>query len=111
MLQLVLRLCAGSSVVWGMFVVMSDSPLVKGCHVFLFFFFNDTATTEIYTLSLHDALPISIDPQRDRFGLSGLEADFGLLNIIREGANPSDRLIDVLQGFHPVRTKIGRAHV
>ena len=24
-----------------------------------FFFFNDTATTEIYTLSLHDALPIS----------------------------------------------------
>src|SRR2546430_6975322 len=27
----------------------------------LFFFFNDTATTEIYTLSLHDALPISTD--------------------------------------------------
>src|SRR5215510_10445575 len=27
-------------------------------HPFLFFFFNDTATTEIYTLSLHDALPI-----------------------------------------------------
>src|SRR5947209_18655039 len=26
-----------------------------------FFFFNDTATTEIYTLSLHDALPICID--------------------------------------------------
>src|SRR3712207_8247794 len=29
----------------------------------LFFFFNDTATTEIYTLSLHDALPIS--PERE----------------------------------------------
>src|SRR6266567_8509993 len=32
------------------------------CHLRLsrfFFFFNDTATTEIYTLSLHDALPIS----------------------------------------------------
>src|SRR2546430_9188679 len=28
---------------------------------FYFFFFNDTATTEIYTLSLHDALPILID--------------------------------------------------
>ena len=28
--------------------------------VFCFFFFNDTATTEIYTLSLHDALPISL---------------------------------------------------
>src|SRR5215211_9409386 len=27
-----------------------------------FFFFNDTATTEIYTLSLHDALPISSPP-------------------------------------------------
>ena len=38
----------------------------RGCHVLLSngnciscFFFNDTATTEIYTLSLHDALPIS----------------------------------------------------
>src|SRR3712207_8537020 len=28
------------------------------------FFFNDTATTEIYTLSLHDALPIFISPWR-----------------------------------------------
>src|SRR3989442_15894976 len=28
-------------------------------YIFFFFFFNDTATTEIYTLSLHDALPIS----------------------------------------------------
>src|SRR2546430_15713969 len=30
--------------------------------VYLFFFFNDTATTEIYTLSLHDALPILRSP-------------------------------------------------
>src|SRR2546425_7840256 len=31
------------------------------CYVmYYFFFFNDTATTEIYTLSLHDALPISM---------------------------------------------------
>src|SRR6266496_1547810 len=29
--------------------------------IFFFFFFNDTATTEIYTLSLHDALPISLE--------------------------------------------------
>src|SRR5256885_5319424 len=29
------------------------------CASLFFFFFNDTATTEIYTLSLHDALPIS----------------------------------------------------
>src|SRR2546430_10700313 len=31
-----------------------------------FFFFNDTATTEIYTLSLHDALPICLKPFRCR---------------------------------------------
>src|SRR3712207_8371553 len=31
----------------------------------VFFFFNDTATTEIYTLSLHDALPILADQRRD----------------------------------------------
>src|SRR5436189_4615382 len=31
---------------------------------FFFFFFNDTATTEIYTLSLHDALPICRRPRR-----------------------------------------------
>src|SRR5258708_27365964 len=32
--------------------------LLRFLHAFFFFFFNDTATTEIYTLSLHDALPI-----------------------------------------------------
>src|SRR5471030_3400759 len=32
--------------------------MILFCSVFFFFFFNDTATTEIYTLSLHDALPI-----------------------------------------------------
>src|SRR5438034_2564217 len=31
---------------------------------FFIFFFNDTATTEIYTLSLHDALPICVVPAR-----------------------------------------------
>src|SRR5260370_27552518 len=38
--------------------------LIISFHIFsFFFFFNDTATTEIYTLSLHDALPISgLDP-------------------------------------------------
>src|SRR5256885_17240010 len=38
---------------------------------FIFFFFNDTATTEIYTLSLHDALPIfSLSEDRDGYGSS-----------------------------------------
>src|SRR5947208_4971341 len=32
--------------------------------LFFFFFFNDTATTEIYTLSLHDALPILFNSRR-----------------------------------------------
>src|SRR5260370_41907335 len=36
------------------------------------FFFNDTATTEIYTLSLHDALPISINTMVDQLnGFAG----------------------------------------
>src|SRR2546429_9256905 len=34
--------------------------------IIFFFFFNDTATTEIYTLSLHDALPISTMDAPDR---------------------------------------------
>src|SRR5262249_61243819 len=36
---------------------LTRSPLIS-----FFFFFNDTATTDIYTLSLHDALPISSAP-------------------------------------------------
>src|SRR2546426_9283873 len=46
----------------------------------MFFFFNDTATTEIYTLSLHDALPICFFrpdedsvPDRDRVAVLGYE--------------------------------------
>src|SRR2546430_16226876 len=38
---------------------MSIFSNLKSIYLMLFFFFNDTATTEIYTLSLHDALPIS----------------------------------------------------
>src|SRR5215813_14681223 len=40
-----------------MFLVAADRIYFFIC---FFFFFNDTATTEIYTLSLHDALPISL---------------------------------------------------
>src|SRR5256885_14072366 len=42
--------------VFPLYLSHSTSPL------FSFFFFNDTATTEIYTLSLHDALPIFFPP-------------------------------------------------
>src|SRR5256885_2127636 len=37
---------------------MCNSCVICDTHCCFFFFFNDTATTEIYTLSLHDALPI-----------------------------------------------------
>src|SRR6267378_2324427 len=47
-----------------MFCSLYENSLLF-CYYF-FFFFNDTATTEIYTLSLHDALPIS--PPRSRIG-------------------------------------------
>src|SRR3989449_9905398 len=48
-----------------MFFILSSPPR---CTLFLFcfFFFNDTATTEIYTLSLHDALPICRDRREVR---------------------------------------------
>src|SRR2546422_11758013 len=39
-----------------------------------FFFFNDTATTEIYTLSLHDALPISVAEEEPVAGRTGRDA-------------------------------------
>src|SRR3712207_9238323 len=47
------------------------------CCVSLFFFFNDTATTEIYTLSLHDALPISNDAGDTLKGSYGKDMLFG----------------------------------
>src|SRR2546430_13574007 len=40
-------------------------------YILFFFFFNDTATTEIYTLSLHVALPISFSPSADRKSCTG----------------------------------------
>src|SRR2546430_8995108 len=52
---------------------------------FSFFFFNDTATTEIYTLSLHDALPISIS-----FLLKHLVPSVGTLST----ASPLDKFLD-----------------
>ena len=56
-----------------------------------FFFFNDTATTEIYTLSLHDALPICEGGQDDFIGRE--EAD-------RLGIDPLFRCRDLNQARH-----------
>src|SRR2546427_13138444 len=45
-------------------------------HILLtFFFFNDTATTEIYTLSLHDALPICFHSVLEKYDASMTEAE------------------------------------
>src|SRR5688572_32864772 len=50
---------------------MHSCSLIHGVCIFAIFFFNDTATTEIYTLSLHDALPIC-------------EADLADLRVLQE---------------------------
>ena len=74
--------------------------------VFVFFFFNDTATTEIYTLSLHDALPIwylfvVAEPERD-FGSSvGEKAKAFSCSTATDG--PGDRKSTRLNSSH-VRT-------
>src|SRR2546427_6780777 len=75
-------------------------PLVLFSHFFFFFFFNDTATTEIYTLSLHDALPISRQPEahaggprHGRLSRSGLAGAAGRpLGLSEKGDRKSTRL-------------------
>src|SRR5256885_13403417 len=67
---------------------------------FLFFFFNDTATTEIYTLSLHDALPICAEVRRE---LSRQLAGFEGIRILvthdpLEAIALADRLVVLEQG-------------
>src|SRR5258708_25459711 len=59
---------------------------------FPFFFFNDTATTEIYTLSLHDALPISLYGNRcDRSGSeTGLEPILASSTRLHDSICPQD---------------------
>src|SRR2546430_17066725 len=62
----------------------------------VFFFFNDTATTEIYTLSLHDALPISVfgldgEAAEEELGLGQLRLTFGQAE--QAGARPFVRLL------------------
>src|SRR3989442_4913753 len=54
--------------------------------IFFVFFFNDTATTEIYTLSLHDALPIYLYFQLPLMILLIMPALLGLRADWREGA-------------------------
>src|SRR5476651_2895409 len=62
------------------FLSHSIEPIIAWalhCSLPPFFFFNDTATTEIYTLSLHDALPICSPPYR-RAAAGWLSRRFGV---------------------------------
>src|SRR2546429_9389592 len=70
---------------------MHITPLIL---TFFFFFFNDTATTEIYTLSLHDALPISHrfrDQRRIRGDFLRMALCVMILGVDRKGQR-SDRV-------------------
>src|SRR6266566_7048297 len=66
---------------------------VPRCACVFFFFFNDTATTEIYTLSLHDALPIPRSTRGFPTRASGS---------IRPASCPSDRKSTRLNSSHLV---------
>src|SRR2546430_12420368 len=67
--------------------------------ILLFFFFNDTATTEIYTLSLHDALPISFASALDAF--AEVEDQVGAARHLEPAHVVSHRdLADLVAGAH-----------
>src|SRR2546430_9400330 len=75
------------------------NTLHHNLHLF-FFFFNDTATTEIYTLSLHDALPISLDSPGTA-GLFGYGRFSGVWNQTRPSTYPKrDRKSTRLNSSH-----------
>src|SRR5688572_31534587 len=65
----------------------------------LFFFFNDTATTEIYTLSLHDALPIYFERAVSLFPELGA-AHYGLALSYRALGRLEDRKSTRLNSSH-----------
>src|SRR5439155_15393920 len=82
---------------------------------FIFFFFNDTATTEIYTLSLHDALPISYLPYHYAFGVDPLrptEPDlaeaFRLMELLRE---IGIRFVNLMPISDRKSTRLNSSHV
>src|SRR5688572_31286216 len=57
--------------------------VVESARSYVFFFINDTATTEIYTLSLHDALPIFVVQHGERLeGRHGGRADGRQLRVV-----------------------------
>src|SRR3989449_2140657 len=66
---------------------------------FFFFFFNDTATTEIYTLSLHDALPIFLLRRAYLDQVAGLERNAGLPVERHHGADRKSTRLNSSHGY------------
>ena len=70
---------------------------------YVVFFFNDTATTEIYTLSLHDALPIYSKPSLSSLSILYCVVDFLLLRLVARWVStqiPRDRKSTRLNSSH-----------
>ena len=67
--------------------------------LFCFFFFNDTATTEIYTLSLHDALPISQKNLDKLSGINTICADISDTTTLQELIKDFDLVVGAVPGF------------
>src|SRR2546430_11305477 len=74
-------------------------------HYSFFFFFNDTATTEIYTLSLHDALPI-FDRGQHRGVVVDQVGDRVRLRVRGGDDRGHARPIDVIAARHIVRAEV-----
>src|SRR5258708_16578111 len=71
-------------------------PAVRPLFLFLFFF-NDTATTEIYTLSLHDALPISPTGLEDILARWGVDAN---PDVVQDAEHGTSKIVSNF-GSHP----------
>src|SRR2546425_2226493 len=78
--------------------------------LFFFFFFNDTATTEIYTLSLHDALPISETLYGGYYARAGGEWPGEVGPFYIEGATTNDTLAVKILRLHPNRDHAVSTH-
>src|SRR3712207_8062250 len=71
-----------------------------------FFFFNDTATTEIYTLSLHDALPILLIRHGQEVGGGAIPYMIGTTAVISEWQELDDgRFVPTAKGVQRFRLK------
>src|SRR3712207_6920748 len=76
-------------------------------NIFCFFFFNDTATTEIYTLSLHDALPISGDRTAERVAVTAYASNGDALRFYaRRGFRPRS----ITSGGDRKSTRLNSSH-